>query len=141
MFFHFDLCNLSGLQDTLLKSSLPGTGHPDHSAFLCWVKSPGRGQADDFIVGLCYRNLISVLAFCNQLLTPAHKLPDLQSCPSSPGCAVPFLAEERPPMPEVLTDWMTRLSRPLFGEMFSFAVANIPTPEEALARWRENLTS
>ena len=47
-----------------------------------------------------------------------------------------FLAEERPLTPEVLTHWLTRLARPLFGQDFTALLSRVPTPEEAAASWQ-----
>ena len=137
LFFHFDFYNLSGLGTIIREKEFIEPDHPDYPAFLDGAESLKERKKEYFIGGLYYRCFIPDLAFCNQPLTPEHTLLDLEAPPPVPYYAVLFLAEERPLIPEVLNEWMVRLSRPLFGKAYSFVMPHIPTREEALVSWEQ----
>lgn len=136
LFFHFDLYNLSGLQDILRENTFIETDHPDHAAFLHKAKALERGEISYFIGALHYPGFMPDLAFCNQILTPECTLLELKAPPTAPYYAVLFLKEDRPLIPEVLNHWMTRLSHLLFGQDISFEMVNVPTRAEALESWQ-----
>lgn len=135
-FFHFDFYNLSALQDTLRDKDLMEEEHPDYPSFLSRAEALTRGEMDYFIGSLYYQDFRPDLAFCNPSANSGRSLLDLKSPPATPYYAVLFLAEDRPFTPEVLTSWITRLSRPLFGTDFSVEIAHIPTMEEAFASYQ-----
>ena len=136
-FFHFDFYNLSGLQEAIRDEEYIDPDDPDYPSFLYRTEALKQGSMEYFIGGLYYREFAPDLAFCNQPLTPGHTLLDLRAPAAAPCYAVLFLGEKRPLTPEILSAWMTRLSRPLFGRAYAFKIANVPTREEALASWRE----
>ena len=60
--------------------------------------------------------------------------------PSVPPCyGVIFLREERPLTPEVLTRWVETLSRPLFGQPFSCTLAQVPSRQEAMEQFENEM--
>ena len=132
LFFHFDLYNLTGLQDAIGEEEFSGAAASGRSALARRAEALRRGEAEYFLGGLYYRSFAPDLAFCNQPLSPTHTLLDLRAPSAAPYYAVLFLAETRPLTPQILACWMTRLSRPLFGQAFSCAVVNVPSREEAL---------
>ena len=96
LFFHFDLYNLSGLQDILRENTFIETDHPDHATFLHKAKALERGEISYFIGALHYPDFMPDLAFCNQILTPECTLLELKA----PHCSLlrgPF--SERGPSP------------------------------------------
>lgn len=140
LFFHFDLFNLPGLRSILREGAFLPADHPDHPDFHRRAEALERGETDYFVGALYYRDVSPDLAFCNLGAEKDISLLDLRMPPASPYYAVLFLAEERSLEPEVLTEWMRQLSRPLFGEAFSVTIANVPTRGEALAIWQSELT-
>jgi hypothetical protein len=56
-----------------------------------------------------------------------------------PYYGVIFLREERPLSPEILTAWVERLSLPLFGRAFSCQFAGVPTRQDALRNYEEEM--
>lgn len=135
-FFHFDLYNLHQLRHMIREQDFIQPDHPDYPAFLRQAETLERSEADFFIGALYYKDFTPDLAFCNQPLSSDRALTELRSPPLSPHYAVLFLAEERPLIPQVLTHWLTRLARPLFGRDFTALLPRIPTREEAAASWQ-----
>lgn len=56
-----------------------------------------------------------------------------------PYYGVVFLREERPLGPEVLTQWVEKLSQPLFGQPFSCVLAQMPTRRETMEQFEEEM--
>ena len=135
-FFRFDLCNLHQLRHMIREQDFIQPDRPDYAVFLHRAETLEQGEADFFIGALYYESFTPDLAFCNPSPSPDYTLPELRSPPLSPHYAVLFLAEERPLTPEVLTHWLTRLARPLFGQDFTALLPRIPTWEEAAASWQ-----
>ena len=50
-----------------------------------------------------------------------------------------FLREERPLAPEVLTHWAETLSQPLFGQPFSCTLAQVPSRQEAMEQFENEM--
>jgi hypothetical protein len=50
-----------------------------------------------------------------------------------------FLREERPLTPEVLTHWAETLSQPLFGQPFSCTLAQVPSRQEAMEQFENEM--
>ena len=60
--------------------------------------------------------------------------------PSVPPCyGVIFLREERHLTPEVLMRWVEALSHPLFGQQFSCTLAQIPSRQEAMEQFENEM--
>ena len=137
VFFHFDFYNLAGLSSLIQEREFIEPDHPDYSAFLREAEALKERKKEYFIGELYYRCFAPDLAFCNQRLTREHTLLDLKTPAPAPYYAVLFLAENRPLVPEVLREWLLRLSGPLFGKDNSFAVHRVPSREEALASWED----
>lgn len=137
LFFHFDFYNLPGLQDLLQEEEFIEADHPDYPALLQRMESLKQGEQEYCIGGLYYQDFIPDLTFCNQPLTSGHTLLDLKAPLSSPYYAVLFLAEERPLSPGILVEWLTRLSRPFFGQSFSFEISHAPARTQAWESWQQ----
>lgn len=56
-----------------------------------------------------------------------------------PYYGVIFLREERPLTPEVLTHWAETLSQPLFGQPFSCTLAQVPSRQEAMEQFENEM--
>ncbi len=136
-FFHFDLYSLHELRHMIQEQDFMPPDHPDYPAFLRRAEELEQEKAEFFIGALYYGNFTPGLSFCNQPLPPGGTLLSLQSPPLPPRYAVIFLSEERPLTPEILTQWLTRLARPLFGQDFSCLLPRVPTREEAAASWQD----
>lgn len=130
VFFHFDLYNLPGLREALRQGDFLPEGHPDRPGFLRRAAALEQGASSYFIGALYYRDFTPDLELCGLPAEKGIPLLDLRSPPASPYCAVIFLAEERPLTPEVLTQWMEQLSRPLFGRAFACRIAHVPSRAE-----------
>lgn len=135
-FFHFDLYNLHELRHMLREQEFIQPDRPDYPIFLRQAESLERGETDFFIGALYYRDFTPDLAFCNRPLPSGKTLLDRTSQPLPPHYAVLFLAEEQPLTPEILTQWLTHLARPLFGQDFSCLLPRVPTREESAASWQ-----
>ena len=140
LFFHFDFYNLMALEQTLREKDFIQPDDPDYPAFCSGAEALRRGELPYFIGGLHYRQFFQDLTFCNQALGAEHSLWDLKSPPAAPYYGVLFAAEPCPLTPDILIKWMERLSKPLFGEAFSFSVAHIPSKEETLESWNSEQT-
>ena len=70
--------------------------------------------------------------FCNASVRSGVPLTQLLSPSVPPYYGVIFLREERPLTPEVLTHWAETLSQPLFGQPFSCTLAQVPSRQEAM---------
>ena len=57
----------------------------------------------------------------------------------APYYGVIFLREERPLTPEVLTHWAETLSQPLFGQPFSCTLAQVPSRQEAMEQFENEM--
>lgn len=57
----------------------------------------------------------------------------------TPYYGVIFLREERPLTPEVLTHWAETLSQPLFGQPFSCTLAQVPSRQEAMEQFENEM--
>ena len=76
---------------------------------------------------------------CNASVRSGVPLTQLLS-PSEPSYyGVIFLREERPLTPEVLTHWAETLSQPLFGQPFSCTLAQVPSRQEAMEQFENEM--
>lgn len=137
-FFRLDLCNLSGLRDALWDDGLYPAEHPDHALFLQRAEDLALGKSDFFVGALYYPDFTPALAFCSQPLAEGRRILDLKAPAAAPCYAAVFLAEDRPLMPEILENWMARLSQPLFGQSFTARIVRTPSCQEVLASWEAN---
>ena len=135
-FFHFDFYNLSALEETLREQDFIEPDSPDCPAFLENAQRLRRGEQEFFLGALYYPNYTPDLGSNGQ-----DGIPLLQrlSPPVPPYYGVVFLREERPLEPEVLRQWVEKLSRPLFGEAFSCALAQVPTRQETLEQFQKEM--
>ena len=135
-YFHFDFYNLSALERTLREQDFIEPDGSDYPAFLENAQRLRRGEQAFFLGALYYPNYIPDLEADSQ-----NGVPLLQrlSPPVPPFYGVVFLREERSLEPEVLREWVEKLSRPLFGEAFSCALAQVPTRQETLERLQEEM--
>ena len=114
-FFHFDFHNLSALHQTILDGEFVEPDNPDHPHF-----SPET-------------------RFCNASVRSGVPLTQLLSPSVPPYYGVIFLREERPLAPEVLTHWAETLSQPLFGQPFSCTLAQVPSRQEAMEQFENEM--
>ena len=77
--------------------------------------------------------------FCNASVRSGVPLTQLLSPSVPPYYGVIFLREERPLTPEVLTHWAETLSQPLFGQPFSCTLAQVPSRQEAMEQFENEM--
>lgn len=135
-FFHFDFYNLPALNETIREQEFIEPDSPDYPAFLENIRQLRAGERDYFLGALYYPNDRQDLAACSQSDIP---LLERRSTPVPPYYGVVFLREERPLSPEVLTQWVETLSRPLFGQPFSCVLAQVPTFQEAMKQFEAEM--
>ena len=94
----------------------------------------------DFHNGALYYPLFSPeMHFCNASVRSGVPLTQLLSPSVPPYYGVIFLREERPLTPEVLTHWAETLSQPLFGQPFSCTLAQVPSRQEAMEQFENEM--
>ena len=77
--------------------------------------------------------------FCNASVRSSVPLTHLLSPSVPPYYGVIFLREEHPLTPEVLTHWVETLSQPLFGQPFSCTLAQVPSWQEAMEQFENEM--
>jgi hypothetical protein len=138
-FFHFDFYNLPALHQTIQDGEFMEPESPDYPHFLKQAERLRNGEQDWFVGALYYPNFSPNLAFCNAPVRSSVPLTQLLSPSVPPYYGVIFLREERPLSPEILTAWVERLSLPLFGWAFSCQFAEVPTRQDALRNYEEEM--
>ena len=131
-FFHFDFHNLPALHQTILDGEFVEPDNPDHPHFLEQARRLRSGEQDWFVGALYYPLFSPEMHFCNASVRSGVPLTQLLSPSVPPYYGVIFLREERPLTPEVLTHWAETLSQPLFGQPFSCTLAQVPSRQEAM---------
>ena len=138
-FFHFDFNNLSAIHQTILDGEFVEPDSPDHPSFLEQAKRLRNGEQDWFIGALYYPLFSPEMRFCNASVRSGVPLTQLLSPSVPPYYGVIFLREERPLTPEVLMRWVEALSHPLFGQQFSCTLAQIPSRQEAMEQFENEM--
>ena len=138
-FFHFDFNNLSALHQTIRDGEFVEPDSPDHPSFLEQAKRLRNGEQDWFIGALYYPLFSPEMRFCNASVRSGVPLTQLLSPSVPPYYGVIFLREERPLTPEVLMRWVEALSHPLFGQQFSCTLAQIPSRQEAMEQFENEM--
>lgn len=138
-FFHLDFNNLPALHQTIRDGEFVEPDSPDHPSFLEQAKRLRNGEQDWFIGALYYPLFSPEMHFCNASVRSGVPLTKLLSPSVPPYYGVIFLREERPLTPEVLTRWVEALSHPLFGQRFSCTLAQIPSRQEAMEQFENEM--
>ena len=138
-FFYFDFYNLSALHQTIRDGEFVEPDSPDHPSFLEQAERLKNGEQDWFIGALYYPHFSPETRFCNASVRSGVPLTQLLSPSVPPYYGVIFLREERPLTPEVLTHWVETLSPPLFGQPFSCTLAQVPSRQEAMERFENEM--
>ena len=112
---------------------------PDHPHFLEQAERLKNGEQDWFIGALYYPRFSPETRFCNASVRSGVPLTQLLSPSVPPYYGVIFLREERPLIPEVLTHWAETLSQPLFGQPFSCTLAQVPSRQEAMEQFENEM--
>ena len=95
------------------------------------------GEQDWFVGALYYPLFFTGDAFSATLVGQRPVTCRSPSVP--PYYGVIFLREERPLTPEVLTHWAETLSQPLFGQPFSCTLAQVPSRQEAMEQFENEM--
>ena len=138
-FFHFDFHNLSALHQTIRDGEFVEPDNPDHPYFLEQARRLRSGEQDWFVGALYYPLFSPEMHFCNASVRSGVPLTQLLSPSVPPYYGVIFLREERPLTPEVLTHWAETLSQPLFGQPFSCTLAQVPSRQEAMEQFENEM--
>ena len=138
-FFHFDFHNLPALHQTILDGEFVEPDNPEHPHFLEQARRLRSGEQDWFVGALYYPLFSPEMHFCNASVRSGVPLTQLLSPSVPPYYGVIFLREERPLTPEVLTRWVETLSRPLFGQPFSCTLAQVPSRQEAMEQFENEM--
>ena len=94
----------------------------------------------DWFIGALYYPLFSPeMHFCNASVRSGVPLTQLLSPSVPPYYGVIFLREEHPLTPEVLMHWVETLSQPLFGQPFSCTLAQVPSRQEAMEQFENEM--
>ena len=112
---------------------------PDQPSFLEQAERLKNGEQDWFVGALYYPHFLPEMHFCNAYVRSGVPLTQLVSPSVLPYYGVIFLREENPLTPEVLTHWVETLSRPLFGQQFSCTLAQVPSRQEAMERFENEM--
>ena len=96
-------------------------------------------QGGSEAVKLYYPLFSPEMHFCNASVRSGVPLTQLLSPSVPPYYGVIFLREERPLTPEVLTHWAETLSQPLFGQPFSCTLAQVPSRQEAMEQFENEM--
>ena len=138
-FFHFDFHNLPALHQTIREGEFVEPDNPDHPHFLEQARRLRSGEQDWFVGALYYPLFSPEMHFCNASVRSGVPLTQLLSPSVPPYYGVIFLREERPLTPEVLTHWAETLSQPLFGQPFSCTLAQVPSRQEAMEQFENEM--
>lgn len=138
-FFHFDFHNLPALHQTILDGEFVEPDNPDHPHFLEQARRLRSGEQDWFVGALYYPLFSPEMHFCNASVRSGVPLTQLLSPSVPPYYGVIFLREELPLTPEVLTHWAETLSQPLFGQPFSCTLAQVPSRQEAMEQFENEM--
>ena len=107
--------------------------------FLDQARRLRNGEQDWFVGALYYPLFSPEMHFCNASVRSGVPLTQLLSPSVPPYYGVIFLREERPLTPEVLTHWAETLSQPLFGQPFSCTLAQVPSRQEAMEQFENEM--
>ena len=138
-FFHFDFYNLPALRQMIRDGEFVEPDSPDHPSFLERAERHKNGEQDWFVGALYYPHFSPETRFCNASVRSGVPLTQLLSPSVPPYYGVIFLREECPLTPEVLTHWVETLSRPLFGQPFSCTLAQVPSRQEAMEQFENEM--
>lgn len=138
-FFRFDLYTLSALEDMIKDDDFIDSYEAEYPKFLENYNALKRGEIELFIGSLCYPSYHPDLNVCNNALLGGQNIFDLKSPSYKPYYAVVFVGEERPLIPNLLIEWTMKICKTFFNEDFVFQINNMPTLEETLADYNENV--
>lgn len=142
LFFHFDFYNLPALRETIQNGEYIEPEEPQYEKFLSQAEGLYRKEYPYFIGSLYYPHFYAgVTSLSSKELIDGEKtIFDYKSPAMSPYYAVVFLGEERPLTPDILQEWVEKLSPILFKQQFPCKIASVPTKEEALSHYQENFS-
>lgn len=137
IFFHFDFLNLPALRTTIEEQDFIESSSPEYPVFLEKVEALRRGEIDHFVGVLYYPHFHPNVDFCNPKSAEGKTIFDAQRPMAKPEYGVVFLREQQPLVPDVLKEWVEKLSQPLFGETFTCEFSDVPTKKQAQDSYRD----
>lgn len=138
-FFHFDFINLPALEEMIVENEYMEKDHPDFPDFHRKCVELRNGDIEYFIGALYYKDYHPTIKECNQRLMESQTIMDVESPPLKPHYAVVFIRESRSFKPEILVDWVKRISDSLFKEHQTiYQIAVIPTTEQTQAAYESD---
>lgn len=132
-FFHLDIYTLPALEEEFLAPGEYIDGdNPSFPYFQNKAAMLRQGSIDYFVGCLYYEDIWPDMARCNQYQQDGGSIFSVTSPSRPPYYAVLFIREERSLLPELLIEWMKKISPSLFCEDFDFEIADIPSREDAV---------
>lgn len=138
-FFHFDFYTLPALARMVEDNGFIESDNPEYPMFIERGNALKKGDIEFFIGSLYYQTFYPDLTACNNELIEGKNIFDFKSPPCKPHYAVIFINEKRPLMPELLIKWTVKVCKSLFKEQIVFQLANVPTVEQTLASYKEDV--
>lgn len=130
LFFHLDMDTLPALEKLLKSGEYIDKNDASYQYFLGRAEKLRQGSMDYFVGALYYKDYTPDMVKCNQYQQAGKDIFSVKSPQQSPYYAWLFIREERPLFPELLAEWMERLSPSLFCEQFTYEIANVPSRED-----------
>ena len=137
LFFHFDFYGLAALEQMLSEGSFIAKEDSNYQQFLQQGTNLKMQKEEYFIGALYYRDFSPSIEECR---LKGRSVFELKSPKMPPYYAVIFLNENRPLVPEVLKEWLQKLSPQFFGTMAEYVFSYVPTQEQAFAAYQGDLT-
>ncbi len=139
-FFHFDITNQVGMEQLLTQDDYIKSDDPTYTDFCAKVEALRKGEIPFFVGALFFQHYTPSIQVCNAPLEGTQSLLDIRSPSVPPYYADIFVNEFRPLTPEVLLEWVARLSPTLFHQSFECKIANVPSQEETLHMYAQDHT-
>jgi len=138
-YFHLDIDTLPALKELLKPGEFIDGHDPSFQYFQSRAAELDRGSIDYFVGSLYYKDYMPNMAECNSYQQTKNGIFSIKSPERVPYYADIFIHEEKPLLPDLLTEWMERLSPSLFCEHFTYKIANIPSREDVVKSYTENM--
>lgn len=136
---NFDFVNLLELEKMIDGDDFMEKDHPDFSDFQRKYVELKNGDIEYFVGSLYFKDFNPTISECNRPLMENQTIMDIESPPVKPHYATVFLHEPRPLNPEVLVEWVNRISSRLFKEHQTiYQIAEIPTREQTQAAYESD---
>ncbi len=137
-FFHLDICTLPALDELIKSGEYMDEEDISQPYFIQQAEKLRQGTLEYFAGELFYKDFRPEMSVYNHLLQQGAGIRAVRSPEQAPYYADIFIREKRGLLPPLLTEWMERLSIPLFCQQFRFRMADIPSFHRAKNAFEED---